>query len=68
MRALLKELMRTLIERAGKIGYTKIRFAVKQGEAVAGFYGKFGARRFGELPDEQYGLILYYMTYRVKDK
>ncbi len=56
------ELIRTLIERARKIGYTKICFAVKQGETVAGFYGKFGARRFGELPDEQHGKpILYYI-------
>jgi len=58
-------LMRELIERAREEGYTKICFAVKQGEAPASFHEKFGARHFGELPDEEAGMLtLYYIPVR----
>lgn len=39
--------MRALIERAREAGYAKMRFAVKRRD-VARFYGKFGARCFGQ--------------------
>jgi len=55
-------LMRALIERARRIGYTRICFAVRQNEEVIKFYRKFNAQRFGELPDEDVGkLILYFI-------
>jgi len=56
-------LMRTLIEKAWKMGYMRICFAVRQDEKAIKFYRKFSAQRFGELPDESVGkLILYFIT------
>jgi len=55
-------LMRALIERARRIGYMRICFAVKQDEKAIKFYKKFNAQRFGELSDEDIGkLILYFI-------
>ncbi len=53
-------LTEALIERAREMGYKKICLAVKQQE-VAKFYEKFGARRFGELPEDSGALSLYYV-------
>ena len=55
-------LIETLIQRVREEGYTKICFAVKEEDPI-GFYKKFDAKPFGELPgEESRRLTLYYIS------
>ncbi|RLG14005.1 MAG: hypothetical protein DRN71_03830 [Candidatus Nanohalarchaeota archaeon] len=56
-----KQLLKTLIDKARRQGYTKICLAVDNKDPVS-FYKKFGAKKFGELPDDKGDLLeLYYI-------